>query len=97
MARPRPGRAGKILATWATAGERTGFLTRKPQASPRVIDGYHHRTGEDLARDRLEVEAAGVAIELTRQRAGGAAEPALALKADELEGMVTNLLLEPAA
>ena len=91
-----PQRAGKILATWATAQEKTGFLSRKPKASHRVIDVYHHRTGEDLTRDRLEVDAAGATLELTRQRAGGAPEPALRLTVDELEGLVTKLLLEPA-
>jgi len=92
-----PERAGKILATWAAAQEKTGFLSRKPKASLRVIDVYHHRSGEDLTRDRLEVDAAGAALKLTRQRVGGEPEMRLQLSTDELTSLVTGLLLEPAA
>lgn len=91
-----PERAGKILASWAAAREKTGFLNRRPKASHRVIDVYRHRSGEDLLRDRLQVDAAADKVELTRQRAGAAAEPPLRLNADELVGLVTALLLEPA-
>jgi hypothetical protein len=92
-----PERAGQILAKWAAAQEKTGFLSRKPRANSRVIDVYHHRSGEDLSKDRLEVDAAGDAIELTRQRPGGSPEPPLPLSTDELASLITGLLLEPAA
>jgi hypothetical protein len=92
-----PARAGKILATWAAAQDKTGFLSRKPKASHRVIDVFHHRTGEDLTRTRLEVDTAGASVELTRQRAGGEPESPERLTADELASRVTGLLLEPAA
>lgn len=87
-------RAGTILAAWATAKSSSGFLSRKPRESRRVIDVYHHRTGEDLTRTQLVVDAAGV--ELTRQRAGGEPEPPERLSTDELASRVTGLLLEPA-
>jgi hypothetical protein len=91
-----PERAGTILAAWASAQDKTGFLSRKPKASHRVIDVFHNRRGEDLTRTRLEVDAAG-AVELIRQRAGGKPEPPERLSTDELAGRVTGLLLEPAA
>jgi len=92
-----PERAGKILATWAIAREKTGFLSRKPKPSRRVIDVYHHRTGEDLTRDRLVVDPAGATCELTRQRVDGVPEQPVQRNTDELTGLVISLLMEPAA
>jgi len=92
-----PQRAGKILATWATAREKTGFLSRKPKPSHRVIDVYHHRTGEDLTRDRLVIDPTSSTFELTRPRVDGAPEPPVQRNTDELASLVISLLLEPAA
>ncbi|HET7014236.1 MAG TPA: DHH family phosphoesterase [Streptosporangiaceae bacterium] len=89
--------AGKILTAWATAQEKTGFLSRKPKPSRRVIDVYHHRTGEDLTRDRLVVDPASATCELTRQRADGAPEQPVQPNTEELADLVIGLLLEPAA
>jgi hypothetical protein len=90
-------RAGTILAAWAAAQAKTGFLSRKPKASHGVIDVYHRRSGEDLARTRLEVDAAGATVELTREPAGDEPEPPVRLTIDELASRLTGLLLEPAA
>lgn len=92
-----PERAGRILATWATAREKAGFLSRKPKPGLRVIDVYHHRTGEDLTRDRLVIDPAGATFELTRQRVDGAPEQPVRRSTDELSSLVISLLREPAA
>jgi hypothetical protein len=58
---------------------------------------YHRRSGEDLTRTRLEVDAAGATVELTREPAGAEPEPPVRLTIDELASRLTGLLLEPAA
>jgi hypothetical protein len=92
-----PERASAIASKWAAAQDKTGLLSRKPKASHRVIEVYRNRSGEELTKVRLEVGVTADALELTRQRAGGAPEPPFSLSADELTSVITALLLEPAA
>jgi hypothetical protein len=86
-----PERAGRILALWAVAHDKTGFLRPKS----RIVDVYRNRLGEALTRDRIIVGGSIGAVDVTRQRPGGGLEPALRCSTDELAVVVTAILEEP--
>ena len=87
-----PFRAGRVLALWATAPGKSGFLSRKKDQT-KIIDLYHNRPGEQLTRDRLTVlPGESGQFQVSRQSPGTEPTMPVTHDLDQLADLLTAML-----